>query len=184
VAVAAHPPPLPSPTMPSTTTTGKQHQPPTRPSLHAKPPSSQQKQQQTQQPTIKPPQGKAIEAGNEHTGRWTKEEHGAFLLGLQMHGKEWKKVAARVKTRTVVQTRTHAQKYFQKLSKGEVSFFYDAIPSCWLFGWLRMLLSIVIKSFLIFVSLRAGEKATRILVRSCVLSGLCQRCLLVEQRFP
>jgi hypothetical protein len=36
---------------------------------------------------------------------------------LKMYGKEWKKVAAKVKTRTVVQTRTHAQKYFQKLSK-------------------------------------------------------------------
>ena len=34
-----------------------------------------------------------------------------------MYGKEWKKVAAKVKTRTVVQTRTHAQKYFQKLQK-------------------------------------------------------------------
>ncbi|KAL3765684.1 hypothetical protein ACHAW5_006364 [Stephanodiscus triporus] len=102
----------------TTTTTGKQHQPPPRPSLHAKPPS-QQKQQQTQQPTVKPPQGKAIEAGNEHTGRWTKEEDGAFLLGLQMYGRQWKKVAAQVKTRTVVQTWTHAQKYFQKLSKGE-----------------------------------------------------------------
>ncbi|EED91140.1 MYB DNA binding protein/ transcription factor-like protein, partial [Thalassiosira pseudonana CCMP1335] len=49
--------------------------------------------------------------------RWTKEEHEAFLSALQVYGKEWKKVAARVKTRTVVQTRTHAQKYFQKLQK-------------------------------------------------------------------
>jgi SHAQKYF class myb-like DNA-binding protein len=53
----------------------------------------------------------------EHTGRWTKEEHEAFLQGLQLYGKEWKKVAAKVRTRTVVQTRTHAQKYFQKLQK-------------------------------------------------------------------
>jgi SHAQKYF class myb-like DNA-binding protein len=53
----------------------------------------------------------------EHTGRWTREEHEAFLLGLQKYGKEWKKVAAQVRTRTVVQTRTHAQKYFQKLQK-------------------------------------------------------------------
>ena len=53
----------------------------------------------------------------EHTGRWTKEEHDAFLQGLQLHGKEWKRVAAKVRTRTVVQTRTHAQKYFQKLQK-------------------------------------------------------------------
>ena len=64
------------------------------------------------------PLGKVVDAGQEHTGRWTKEEHEAFLKGLQQYGKEWKKVAAKVKTRTVVQTRTHAQKYFQKLQKG------------------------------------------------------------------
>lgn len=61
--------------------------------------------------------GRVVETGQEHTGRWTKEEHEAFLKGLQLYGKEWKKVAAKVKTRTVVQTRTHAQKYFQKLQK-------------------------------------------------------------------
>ena len=68
--------------------------------------------------------GKVVESGHEHTGRWTKEEHESFLSALQLYGKEWKKVAARVKTRTVVQTRTHAQKYFQKLQKVlEVSLF-------------------------------------------------------------
>ena len=61
--------------------------------------------------------GRVVETGQEHTGRWTKEEHEAFLKALRMYGKEWKKVAAKVKTRTVVQTRTHAQKYFQKLAK-------------------------------------------------------------------
>jgi len=61
--------------------------------------------------------GKVVESGHEHTGRWTKEEHESFLSALQLYGKEWKKVAAKVKTRTVVQTRTHAQKYFQKLQK-------------------------------------------------------------------
>jgi len=55
--------------------------------------------------------------GTEHTGRWTKSEHETFLKALRKYGKEWKKVAAMVKTRTVVQTRTHAQKYFQKLQK-------------------------------------------------------------------
>ena len=63
------------------------------------------------------PLGKVVESGQEHTGRWTREEHDAFLTGIRMYGKEWKKVAAKVKTRTVVQTRTHAQKYFQKLQK-------------------------------------------------------------------
>lgn len=64
------------------------------------------------------PLGKVVESGQEHIGRWTKEEHDAFLEALQEYGKEWKKVAAKVKTRTVVQTRTHAQKYFQKIQKG------------------------------------------------------------------
>mmetsp|Transcript_21907 Transcript_21907/g.41062 ORF Transcript_21907/g.41062 Transcript_21907/m.41062 type:complete len:332 (+) Transcript_21907:662-1657(+) len=50
-------------------------------------------------------------------GRWTREEHELFLKGLQAHGKEWKKIAELIKTRTVVQIRTHAQKYFQKLAK-------------------------------------------------------------------
>mmetsp|Transcript_20977 Transcript_20977/g.43864 ORF Transcript_20977/g.43864 Transcript_20977/m.43864 type:complete len:1271 (-) Transcript_20977:79-3891(-) len=65
--------------------------------------------------------GKVVEAGQEQTGRWTKQEHEAFLSALRMYGKEWKKVAAKVKTRTVVQTRTHAQKYFQKLQKAQES---------------------------------------------------------------
>jgi SHAQKYF class myb-like DNA-binding protein len=61
--------------------------------------------------------GSVIEPGQEATGRWTRDEHEAFLIGLKLYGKEWKKVAAQVRTRTVVQTRTHAQKYFQKLQK-------------------------------------------------------------------
>jgi SHAQKYF class myb-like DNA-binding protein len=53
----------------------------------------------------------------ENTGRWTGEEHRLFLQGLEEHGKGWKKIASLIKSRTVVQIRTHAQKYFQKLSK-------------------------------------------------------------------
>jgi SHAQKYF class myb-like DNA-binding protein len=53
----------------------------------------------------------------ENTGRWTAEEHRLFLQGLDEHGKGWKKIAALIKSRTVVQIRTHAQKYFQKLAK-------------------------------------------------------------------
>jgi SHAQKYF class myb-like DNA-binding protein len=51
------------------------------------------------------------------SGRWTKEEHDTFLEGVELHGKDWKKISAMVKTRTVVQTRTHAQKYYQKLER-------------------------------------------------------------------
>lgn len=58
-----------------------------------------------------------VSGSHEHTGRWTKQEHDMFLEGLKQYGKEWKKIAGLVKTRTPVQIRTHAQKYFLKLSK-------------------------------------------------------------------
>ena len=38
-----------------------------------------------------------------------------------MYGKGWKKIASLIKTRTVVQIRTHAQKYFLKLTKARQS---------------------------------------------------------------
>lgn len=56
-------------------------------------------------------------SNGENTGRWTAEEHRLFLQGLEEHGKGWKKIASLIKSRTVVQIRTHAQKYFQKLAK-------------------------------------------------------------------
>ena len=79
--------------------------------------------------------------GIEKTGRWTKEEHEAFLVGLKLYGKEWKKVADIVKTRTVIQTRTHAQKYFQKVAKGggEVSLFI-CVPVADFFVFLLLIL--------------------------------------------
>jgi SHAQKYF class myb-like DNA-binding protein len=59
----------------------------------------------------------AAAAAGENTGRWTAEEHRLFLRGLELHGKGWKKIATLIQSRTVVQIRTHAQKYFQKLAK-------------------------------------------------------------------
>ena len=55
----------------------------------------------------------------QNTGRWTYDEHRLFLRGLELHGKGWKKIASLIKTRTVVQIRTHAQKYFQKIAKAK-----------------------------------------------------------------
>ncbi len=54
-----------------------------------------------------------------NTGRWTGEEHNRFLQGLQQHGKVWKSIATVVKTRSIVQVRTHAQKYFMKMNRSE-----------------------------------------------------------------
>lgn len=50
-------------------------------------------------------------------GRWTAEEHILFLKGMSLYGKSWKKISEIVKTRSVVQIRTHAQKYLIKLEK-------------------------------------------------------------------
>lgn len=55
-----------------------------------------------------------------HTwGRWTSAEHEAFLTGLKIYGREWKKVATCIPTRSAAQIRSHAQKYFARVSKEE-----------------------------------------------------------------
>ena len=55
-------------------------------------------------------------------GRWTNDEHERFLQALKLYPKalkrnpkQWKKIAEFVKSRTVLQVRTHAQKFFKKL---------------------------------------------------------------------
>ena len=56
------------------------------------------------------------------SGRWTAAEHDAFLRGLKVYGREWKKVATCIPTRTSAQIRSHAQKYFAKASKEQEHF--------------------------------------------------------------
>lgn len=56
------------------------------------------------------------------TGRWTKDEHSRFILGLINHGKNWKMVEGLVATRTSAQVRSHAQKFFNRLSKVRETF--------------------------------------------------------------
>jgi SHAQKYF class myb-like DNA-binding protein len=52
-------------------------------------------------------------------GRWIKDEHDLFLSGLEQYGCNHKNIATLVKTRTATQIKTHAEKYFQTLSKKE-----------------------------------------------------------------
>jgi SHAQKYF class myb-like DNA-binding protein len=47
--------------------------------------------------------------------RWTPEEHRLFLEGIMLYGKDWKKMQPLIKTRSLVQIRTHAQKVFKKI---------------------------------------------------------------------
>ena len=52
---------------------------------------------------------------DELTGRWTSEEHRLFLEGIMIYGKNWKKIQPLIKTRTLIQIRTHAQKVFKNV---------------------------------------------------------------------
>lgn len=54
---------------------------------------------------------------------WTVEEHEAFTDAITCYGRKWSQVAQYVGTKTVEQTRSHAQKYFKRLKRtGEAGF--------------------------------------------------------------
>ena len=56
----------------------------------------------------------SCDADSRLTGRWSEQEHTIFLEGLKTHGKDWSVIARSLPQRTIMQIRTHAQKYFLK----------------------------------------------------------------------
>ncbi|KAF5182952.1 Reveille-like protein [Thalictrum thalictroides] len=48
---------------------------------------------------------------------WTDEEHDKFLEALHLFGRDWKKIEDYVGSKSVIQIRSHAQKYFLKIQK-------------------------------------------------------------------
>eukprot|EP00588_Corethron_pennatum_P004909 CAMPEP_0194287078 /NCGR_PEP_ID=MMETSP0169-20130528/33964_1 /TAXON_ID=218684 /ORGANISM="Corethron pennatum, Strain L29A3" /LENGTH=332 /DNA_ID=CAMNT_0039033667 /DNA_START=41 /DNA_END=1039 /DNA_ORIENTATION=+ len=55
--------------------------------------------------------------GSPSHGRWTVEEHRLFLQGLEKYGDNWNEFTFLIHSRTLVQIRTHGQKYLKKLMK-------------------------------------------------------------------
>ena len=53
---------------------------------------------------------KASKASKKNVGRWTAEEHRLFLQGQEQYGKDWKKIAQLIKTRTLAQICVHSEK--------------------------------------------------------------------------
>eukprot|EP00742_Colponemidia_sp_Colp-10_P006428 GILJ01006887.1.p1 GENE.GILJ01006887.1~~GILJ01006887.1.p1 ORF type:complete len:417 (+),score=6.34 GILJ01006887.1:58-1251(+) len=56
---------------------------------------------------------------------WTDEEHVQFLDGLRQYGRNWKKIQELVRSKSIVQIRSHAQKHFLKVQKNNTG---DPIP--------------------------------------------------------
>ena len=57
---------------------------------------------------------------NYYTGRWKNDEHRRFIDGIIKYGNNWRQVQKYVGTRSSTQTRSHAQKFFEKLKRSKI----------------------------------------------------------------
>ena len=48
-------------------------------------------------------------------GRWKKDEQIKFIQGISLYGNNWKKVKSFIRTRTAIQLKSHAQKFYNKI---------------------------------------------------------------------
>jgi len=69
---------------------------------------------QYQNPLRKPRKPYTISKNREN---WSEEEHRRFIDALELFGRDWKSIQNHIETKDVQQIRSHAQKYFAKVSK-------------------------------------------------------------------
>jgi len=62
---------------------------------------------------------KTIDCSNLNTGRWEADEKVRFIKSCLIHGNDWKKAKQFVKTRTLGQIRSHAQKFINQICKNQ-----------------------------------------------------------------
>ena len=70
-------------------------------------------------------EGKAVKTRKPYTitkkrERWSDEEHALFVESLKKYGRAWKRIEEYIGTKSAVQIRSHAQKFFAKLQKEQI----------------------------------------------------------------
>uniref|UniRef100_A0A7N0V741 Uncharacterized protein n=1 Tax=Kalanchoe fedtschenkoi TaxID=63787 RepID=A0A7N0V741_KALFE len=53
--------------------------------------------------------------------KWTEKEHQKFIEALKLYGRAWRQIEEYIGTKTAVQIRSHAQKFFSKVTKESAS---------------------------------------------------------------